>query len=81
MLTVSLSIRNVPEDVVARLRARTARNHRSLQAELLHIITSVLASEGEHPGGWRAGPADLASIVPDIGASARRADSDDWRGS
>lgn len=35
----SLSIKNVPDDVVARLRAQAARNHRSLQGELLHILT------------------------------------------
>ncbi len=31
----NLSIKNVPENVVARLRARARANHRSLQGELL----------------------------------------------
>jgi plasmid stability protein len=35
---VSLSIKNVPEDIVARLRARAARNRRSLQGELLDLV-------------------------------------------
>jgi antitoxin FitA len=37
-MTVSLSIKNVPASVVERLRARAARNRRSLQGELLAII-------------------------------------------
>ena len=37
-MPVSLSIKNVPNRVVARLRARAARNRRSLQGELLDLI-------------------------------------------
>ena len=37
-MPVSLSIKNVPDAVVARLRARAARNRRSLQGELLDLI-------------------------------------------
>lgn len=33
----NLSIKNVPEDVVARLRERARANHRSLQGELLAL--------------------------------------------
>jgi len=35
---VTLSIRNVPEDVLLRLRRRAKENHRSLQGELLAIM-------------------------------------------
>jgi plasmid stability protein len=35
---VSLSIKDVPEDVVARLKIRALRNHRSLQGELRSIV-------------------------------------------
>ncbi len=35
---VNLSIKNAPEDVVQRLKERAAKNHRSLQGELLSII-------------------------------------------
>jgi len=38
MATVSLSIKNVPVEVVKRLRARAERNRRSLQGELLALI-------------------------------------------
>ncbi len=37
-MPASLSIKNVPDDVVERLRARAARNRRSLQGELLALI-------------------------------------------
>lgn len=35
----SLSIKDVPEEVVAKLRRRAARNHRSLQGELMALVT------------------------------------------
>jgi hypothetical protein len=38
IMAVSLSIKNVPERVVKRLRERAARNRRSLQGELLDLI-------------------------------------------
>ena len=37
-MPLNLSIKNVPEVVAQRLRARAARNHRSLQGELLAIV-------------------------------------------
>jgi plasmid stability protein len=37
-MAVSLSIKNVPEEVLVRLRSRAERNHRSLQQELLGIV-------------------------------------------
>ena len=37
-MPASLAIKNVPDDVVQRLRARAARNRRSLQGELLDLI-------------------------------------------
>jgi plasmid stability protein len=37
-MPASLSIKNVPDNVVKRLRARAARNRRSLQGELLDLI-------------------------------------------
>jgi plasmid stability protein len=38
MGTVTLSIKNVPADMAERLRTRAARNHRSLQGELMAIL-------------------------------------------
>ena len=40
----SLSIKNVPEEVVVELRARAKRNHRSLQGELLAILEDTVAA-------------------------------------
>ena len=45
-MPVSLSIKNVPEETLRRLRARAERNHRSLQKELLAIIEAATAEEG-----------------------------------
>jgi antitoxin FitA len=45
-MPLSLSIKNVPEDVAQRLRERAARNHRSLQSELL-VIVEAAACEDE----------------------------------
>jgi plasmid stability protein len=36
-----LSIKNIPADIVGRLEQRAARNHRSLQGELMAIITAA----------------------------------------
>lgn len=38
MGTVTLSIKHVPADMAERLRTRAARNHRSLQGELMAIL-------------------------------------------
>ena len=37
-MPVTLSVKNVPNDVAKRLKARAARNHRSLQGELRSIL-------------------------------------------
>jgi plasmid stability protein len=40
-MAINLSIKNVPDELAAQLKARAARNHRSLQGELLAILESV----------------------------------------
>ena len=37
-MAVNLTIKNVPEWLVRRLRARASRHHRSLQGELMSIL-------------------------------------------
>lgn len=37
-MAVNISIKSVPDELAQRLRERAARNHRSLQGELLAII-------------------------------------------
>jgi len=66
---VSLSIKDVPEALAERLRLRAARNHRSLQRELMAIVAAAV-EPGEvplpaHGAGVRAG---------DIGAAAHESD-------
>lgn len=41
-MTVNLSIKNAPEKLVRKLKKRAERNHRSLQGELMAIITEAV---------------------------------------
>ncbi len=43
---VSLSIKNVPDDLVERLRARATQHHRSMQGELLAILEESVVPQG-----------------------------------
>ncbi len=60
-MPVNLSIKNAPEDVVERLRRRAARNHRSLQGELMAIIEAASLEDG------RLTAADVLSKVRGLG--------------
>jgi plasmid stability protein len=40
-MPVNLSVKNVPESLAVKLRERAARNHRSLQGELMAILESA----------------------------------------
>ena len=40
-MTVTLSIKNVPDELAQRLKERAVLNHRSLQGELLAILESA----------------------------------------
>jgi len=48
-MPVNLSIKNAPDDVVERLRQRAAKNHRSLQGELLAIIETATLTPKHSP--------------------------------
>ena len=39
---LSLSIKDVPHELAQALRERAAKNHRSLQGELMHILESAV---------------------------------------
>ena len=58
MQAVTLSVKHVPKDLAGRLRARAARNNRSLQGELLAILTDAAAVTTV---------SDLASLVRQLG--------------
>ena len=67
----SLSIKDVPEDVVQRLRERAARNHRSLQGELMALITEAAGLDAArssplvaaHPASERRPGKSVAQIA------------------
>ena len=61
-MPVNLSIKGVPDPIAAGLRARAARNHRSLQRELLAII-EVAAVSPEAPPRRRSVPAHGGETV------------------
>lgn len=41
----NLSIKNVPREIVQKLRERATANHRSLQGELMALVCSAIADE------------------------------------
>ena len=45
-MPVTLSVKNVPNDIARRLKARAARNHRSLQGELRAILDEAAQVTG-----------------------------------
>jgi antitoxin FitA len=75
-MPVTLTIKNVPDDLADRLRERAADHRRSLQRELLLILeqTAALGAAEPVPGDDRAvGPARAAykvRIVPSSGGHA-----------
>ena len=52
-MPVNLSIKNVPEALAEKLRARAERNHRSLQGELMAIIEAAAVGEAPLPAVLR----------------------------
>lgn len=78
MRTVTLSVKQVPADLARRLKARAARNHRSLQGELLAILTE--AGRVTEVGGLArlvreldlSGPSESARLVREDRDGRRR---------
>jgi len=60
-MPVNLSIKNVPDEIAEELHERAARNHRSLQGELLAIIEE--AARGKSP----LSPSDFLAGVRALG--------------
>ena len=48
---VNLSIKDVPDHVAERLRRRAARNHRSLQGELMSIVEQAARADESAAAG------------------------------
>ena len=57
----NLSIKDVPEPWAESLRQRAARNHRSLQGELMAIVEQAVLGSVPGPGG--AGTAPRGTVV------------------
>ncbi len=64
-MPVTLSIKNVPDDLAAGLRQRAAKNHRSLQGELMALIEHSLSTEPASP----MTPAELLAHIRHLGVS------------
>jgi len=81
-MAVTLSIRNVPDEVAKALRRRAASHHRSLQGELLALLHETALSESRltphqileraRSLRLRPGPRSLAIVRRDRNARARR---------
>jgi plasmid stability protein len=76
-MSVNLSIKNAPDDIVERLRRRAARHHRSLQGELLAIIEAAAHEEGRLTAAEvLAEVRKLGLKTPDESVAIIRADRD-----
>jgi plasmid stability protein len=75
-MAVSLSIKNVSEDLADALRERAARHHRSLQGELMHILETAVRPQPFHANAlWRQIQA-LGLTTPDDATRIVREDRD-----
>ena len=68
----NLSIKDVPESVAAALRQRAARNHRSLQGELMALVVRAAAEEAQAAPAPDWGAAAAAGRVGPAGAAATK---------
>lgn len=64
----NLSVKDVPDSVAERLRQRAARNHRSLQGELMAIIERAAFDTDEAPA---PAPAPMPASVSGMGWGGR----------
>jgi hypothetical protein len=69
----NLSIKDVPEELAEALRQRAASNHRSLQGELMAIISAAVqpttaATPPSNPPlqGWRRGTRTIEDIAAEL---------------
>jgi plasmid stability protein len=69
----NLSVKDVPEELAERLRRRAARNHRSLQGELMAIIERAAYEEEDASPAVSDVPATARADSPPTGWSRRPA--------
>jgi plasmid stability protein len=76
-MPVNLSIKNVPDEIAEELREKAARNHRSLQGELMAIIEEAAGKESPlTPSEFLAGIRTLGLRTPAESRSMVREDRD-----
>jgi plasmid stability protein len=76
-MPVNLSIKNVPDEIAEELREKAARNHRSLQGELMAIIEEAAGKESTlTPSEFLAGIRTLGLRTPAESRSMVREDRD-----
>jgi plasmid stability protein len=63
-MAVALSVKDVPDSLAKALRARAARNHRSLQGELMHILQTAVGPKPFDIDGLRAAIKELNFSTP-----------------
>jgi hypothetical protein len=74
-MPITLSIKNVPDEIAAKLRAKAARNHRSLQGELMTIIEEAAGIRSPlSPTDFLAGVRSLGLRTPAESRSMVRED-------
>ena len=75
-MTLSLSVKEVPEELARALRERAARNRRSLQGELMHILETAVQPRPFRAGALRQRIRKLGFKTPDESTSLIRNDRD-----
>ena len=75
-MSVSLSIKDVPDRLAGALRARAAESHRSIQGELMHILESALRRQPLRGKALAARLRALNFTTPVESARMIRADRD-----
>ena len=77
MRTASLTIRNIPAPILARLRARAAANRRSMQGEIMLILEGAAAEVPALPArGALERVRSLKLSTPSESVAMLRADRD-----
>jgi plasmid stability protein len=77
-MSVSLSIKNAPDEMVRRLKERAERHHRSLQGELMAILEEAVGTSGPlTPDEVLAEVRRLSLTTPRSAAVMVREDRDD----
>ena len=59
----NVTIRNLDDGVVEKLKAQAKTHHRSLEAELRHVLTQV-AAQHEHMAAFRREAARIRAMTP-----------------